>query len=258
MSVDFLGDERWRATAVRCAHDSLVAKVEQMQRALGLSQDPKTILDEIKKTLHADVRKQVGTFVWIETEGPAQAKPGGVTVLQALYEREGPAAFNQTDDEPPEYFVDAIQDFKITREGKTPTREVRKTARNAWRDDPGANRRIHESKPASQRKGFRSPYRGRPEKYDSDVVLAFAHAIARITGQPWISWTRGTGTPDHRGIPNHGSRGVVLDVLVAAVEWAMSVAWQSGPSGSTPPTVKAEGILRILKKARRSLTNSTD
>ena len=77
MFVDFLGDERSRATAVRRAHDLLVAKVEQMQRALGLSQDPKTILHEIKKTLHADVRKQVGTFVWIETEDPAQAKPGG-------------------------------------------------------------------------------------------------------------------------------------------------------------------------------------
>jgi hypothetical protein len=206
MFVDFLGDERSRATAVRRAHDSLVAKVEQMQRALGLSQDPKTILHEIKKTLHADVRKQVGTFVWIETEGPAQAKPGGVTVLQALYEREGAAAFNQTDDEPPKYFMDAIQDFMIADEGKTPTRKVRKTARNAWRDDPGANRRIREREAASQGEGFRSPYLGRPEKYDSDVVLAFAGAITRATGKPRISWTRGTGSPDHRGIQNHASR----------------------------------------------------
>jgi hypothetical protein len=41
-------------------------------------------------------------------------------------------------------------------------------------------------------------------------------------------------------------------VLVAAVEWAMCVAWQfSAPPGSRPPKVKAEGILRILKEAKR-------
>jgi hypothetical protein len=247
MFVDFLGDDRSRATAVRRAHDSLVAKVEQMQRALGLSQDPKTILHEIKKTLHADVRKQVGTFVWIETEGPAQAKPGGVTVLQALYEREGAAAFNQTDDEPPKYFMDAIQDFMIADEGKTPTRKVRKAARNAWRDDPGANRRIREREDQSPDQ-WRSPYRGQPERYDPRVVLAFATAIARAIDRPRITWTRGT--------EDHKSSGVILDVLVAAVHWAMCVAWV-GSAGSEPPKVKAEGLLKILK-GQAALTNSTD
>jgi hypothetical protein len=225
-----------------------------MRRDLELGQGTNAIVDEIKKTLHAEVRGQGGTFLWMEGGEFVEAKPGGLTVLQVLCERERGRVFNQADDKPPLYFVDAIQDFMITHDGRTPTRKVRKTARNAWRDDPGANRRIREREPASQGEGFQSPFLGRPEKYDSDVVLAFADAIARSIGRPRISWTRGTGTPDHRGIPNHASRGVVLDVLVAAVEWAMCVAWQcSAPSGSKPPTVKAEGILRILKKSQAAV-----
>src|SRR5262249_52694570 len=166
-----------------------------------------------------------------------------LTVMQVLCERERAKAFNQTNDEPPEYFVDAIQDFMIVRDGRTPTRKVRKTARNAWRDDPGANRRIRESESLSPGESFRSPYRGRPEKYDPAVVLAFEDTIAAAIGQPRISWTRGKGKLNHRDIPDHASRGVVLDALVAAVEWAMCVAWQcSAPPGSKPPKVKAEGI----------------
>jgi hypothetical protein len=229
-----------------------------MRRALKLSQGADGILEEIKKTLHAEVRKQVGPFVWIENEGPAQANPGGLTVLQVLCERERATAFNQTDDKPPEHFVEAIQDFMIARDGKTPTRKVRQTARNAWRDDPGAHRRIREREPLSPGEGFHSPYRARPEKYDPNVVLAFEDAIARAIDKPRISWTRGKYRLDQGYIPDHASRGVVLDVLVAAVEWAMCVAWQcNAPEGSKPPKVKAEGILRILK-TKRPLTNSTD
>jgi hypothetical protein len=217
-----------------------------MRRALDLDQDTKTILDEIEKTLHVEVRKHVGTFLWVQADELVPAKGGGLTVLQTLCERERATVFNQTNDEPPPYFVEAIQDFMIVRNGKTPTREIHKTARNAWRDDPGADRRIREREQSSPGDGFRSPYRGRPEKYDRDVVLAFADTVARIVGKLRISWTRGTG------IRNHTSRGEVLDVLVAAVEWATCIAWQvAGPSGSEPPRVKAEGILRIVKAKRR-------
>jgi hypothetical protein len=252
VSVEFLGDERWRAKVVQQVYDLLVARVEQMRSALKLSQESDALLQEIKKTLHTQVRGPRGTFAWIGTEGSVrEATSETLTVLQVLYERQTTTAFNQTDDEPPAYFVDAIQDFMIARNGKTPTRKVHSTARNAWRDDPGADSRIREEA-LSPSEGFHSPYRGRPEKYNPEVVLAFADAIGRAIGRSQISWTRGKGNLDHRDIPDHASRGVVLDVLVAAVEWAMCVAWQhAGPSGSKPPNVKAEGILRIVKTTRR-------
>ena len=256
MSAD-LNDDYWRATVLRRSHDALVASVEQMRRALKLPQEADAILEQIKKTLHAQVREQ-RTFVWMETEWSGQATSEALTVLQLLYERPPATAFNKTDDEVPDYFEDAIQDFMIAHDGKTPTRKVRKTARSAWRDDPGADRRIREREPLSPGEGFCSPHLGRPEKYDPDVVLAFEGVIARAIGKPKISWTRGKGNLDHRDIPDHASRGVVLDVLVAAVEWAMCVAWhQSAPTGSKPSKVMAEGILRILK-AKQPLTNSTD
>jgi hypothetical protein len=229
-----------------------------MRRALDLGQDTNAILDEIRKTLHVEVRKQVGTFLWVEAGELVPAKGGGLTVLQALCERERATVFNQTNDEPPPFFVEAIQDFMIVRNGRTSTRSVRKTARNAWRDDPGADRRIREREPLSPGEAFRSPYLGQPEKYDPGVILAFARAIARASGRPRIFWTCGKGKPNDRGIPDHANRGVMLDVLVAAVEWAMCVAWKcAAPSGSKPPKVKAEGILRIIK-ADAALTNSTD
>jgi hypothetical protein len=140
--LSVLGDEHWRATVVQRAYDSLVASVEQMRCALDLCQETNAILNEIKKTLHAQVRGQVGTFLWLEADEFVQAKPGGLTVLQVLCERERARVFNQTDDEPPPYFVDAIQDFMIARDGRTPARKVRKTARNAWKEDPGADRRV--------------------------------------------------------------------------------------------------------------------
>jgi hypothetical protein len=253
VSVEFLGDEHRRATVVQDAYDVLVAKVEQLRCALDLCEEGKAILDEIKGVLHAKVRAQAGTFVWMdmETDQVTPGESGGLTVLQVLYKRQTATPSNQTDDEAPEWFVDAIQDFMIVRDGRTPARKVRKTTRNAWKDDPGADRRIREE-PPSPGGDFRSPYRGQPEKYDPDVVLAFADGIARAIGRPRISWTRGTGTPDY------ASRGVVLDVLVAAVEWAMRLAWlHAGPPGTEPPKVKAGGIIGILK-AKRPLTKSTD
>jgi hypothetical protein len=237
----------------RRAHDALVTTVEQMRRAFDLCQETNAILNEIKNTLHAEVRGQADTFLWMEMGDEAgeiaPAKCGGLTVLQVLCERESATAFNQTDDKPPPYFVDAIQGFMVERDGRKSARKVRKTVRNAWRENPGAERRVREMErqPAAK---LRSPYRGRPEIYDPAVVLAFADAIARSTGRLRISWTRGT--------TDNKSRGEMLDVLVAAVEWGMCVAWQSfGGPGSQPPKVNAEGIIRILK-SQATLTKSTD
>src|SRR5262249_62347662 len=72
LPVDLSTDEHWRATLVQRAHDSLVASVEQMRRALKLSRGTDAILEEIKQTLHTQVRGQRVAFSWIETEGSVQ------------------------------------------------------------------------------------------------------------------------------------------------------------------------------------------
>jgi hypothetical protein len=219
-----------------------------MRRALDLGQDAKTILDEIEKTLHVEVREQVGTFNWIENEGPVQANPGGLTALQVLCEKERATAFNQTDDEAPDYFVHAIQDFMIAHNGKTPTRKVRETARSAWRENLAADRRIREREPISPGEGFRSPNRGRPEIYPPDVVWAFADAIARAAGcENFSIGHHGDATITDK---NKGG-GAMFRCLVAAVRWAMTVAWLAAARpGTAPPIIKPEGILTLIKRGR--------
>jgi hypothetical protein len=208
------------------AYASLVAAVEEMRRRLGLERDTTAIVNDIKKTMHLKV------------------PPHGLTVLQVLYERENENAFNQTAvQEFPtirQEFDHAIQDFMVVRDGRVSARKVRKIGRNTWKEDAGANRRIREME--DQSPAWRSPYRGQPERYDPRVVLAFATAIARAIDRPRITWTRGT--------EDHKSSGPTLDVLVAAVRWAMCVAWVSA-AGGEPPKVKAGGLLEILKANRR-------
>lgn len=212
------------------AYASLVAAVEEMRRRLGLKQDTTAIVNDIKKTMYVKV------------------PPHGLTVLQVLYGRENENAFNQTAvEEFPtirEEFEHAIRDFMIEWDGRVSARKVRKISRNTWKEDAGANRRVREREDQSPDQ-WRSPYRGRPERYDPRVVLAFATAITRAIDRPRITWTRGSGIEDHK------SRGDILDVLVAAVRWAMSVAWMISGAGGEPPNVKAEGLLEILKAKRR-------
>jgi hypothetical protein len=220
-----------RAAVVRGAHDSLVASIEEMRRCLGLDRDAAAILDEIKKTMHVEV------------------PPRGFPVIQVLADRERGDAFNQfAADEFPttrKEFEHGIRDLVVAREGqRVPARRVHKVARNAWKQDPGADRRTRamEQGPPDE---FRSPYRGRPELYDPEVVTAFEIAITDAAGKSRLSWTRGT--------EDNKSSGVMLDVLVAAVQWAMCVAWQcSAPPGSDAPKVKAEGILGIVKAKRKT------
>jgi len=236
-----------RTTILQNAEASLVAAVGEMQRALDLCQETNAILNEIKKTLHAEVRGQVGTFLWMEAGEFAPAKPGGLTVLQVLCERERATAFNQPDDEPPPYFVDAIQDFMIARDGRTPARKIRKTARNAWRENPGADRRVREMERQPPAK-FRPRYRGRPEIYDPGVVWAFADAITRVAGREHFS----TGHHGDEAITDKNQKGgPMLRVLVASIRWAMTNAWfGASPSGTEPPKVKPEGVLTVIKRGR--------
>jgi hypothetical protein len=219
------------AAVVRHANDSLIAAVEEARRCLGLNTDTATILDGIKKAMDVEV------------------PPYGLTVIQTLCERERQNAFNQAASNGfptiRREFEYAIQDFMIARDCHAPARQVHKIARNAWKEDPGADRRIREMEHQSPDQ-FSPPYRGRPELYDRGVVLAFESAVARAFGRSRVSWTR--GTKDN----TNTSHGVMLDVFVAAVRWAMCIAWQSSaPPGSKPPKVKAEGLLRIVKAQRR-------
>jgi hypothetical protein len=230
-----LGDEpSERAAVAQRAHDALVGAIEEMRRRLRLSQDTLAILNAIKQAMHVKV------------------PPHDFTVCQTLFEREGQNAFNSAAaNEFPilhQEFEQAIRDYMVAREGRAPARQLRKIARNAWRQDTGADRRIREMEHKSPDQ-WRSPYRGRPELYDRGVVHAFEGAVARAIGRSHISWTR---TEDNK------SDSAMLDVLVAAVQWAMCVAWQfAGQPGSKPVKVKAEGLLGIIKAAPPA-TNSTD
>jgi hypothetical protein len=201
-----------------------------MRQHLRLNRSTRAIVDDIKKTMHVNV------------------PPHGLTVFQALSEKEREKAFNQTAaDEFPKIrrqFTRAIREH-LTTAGKKriSARQVQNIARSAWKEDAAAVRRVREmqKRPPDQ---FRSPYRGQPERYDPEVVLAFENAIASAIRRPRISWTRGTN--------DNKSSGAILAVFVAAVQWATCVAWLcSAPPGTIPVKVKAEGLLRIVKDARR-------
>ena len=218
-----------RAAIAQRAEQSLVAAVAVMRHRLRLTRDTPALVNDIKQTMNVKV------------------PPHELTVLQVLWERERQGAFNQTAaDEFPEIrkeFELGIRDLMSGQKERAAARRVHNTARNAWKEDPAADRRIREMEklPSDQ---FRSPYRGQPEIYDRGVVLAFEKSIASAIGRSQISWTRGTN--------NNMSSGAILDVFVAAVQWATCVAWQcSAPPGGKPVKVRAEGVLRIIKGARR-------
>jgi hypothetical protein len=140
-------------------------------------------------------------------------------------------------------FDEAIQDFVIIREGKTPARVVRKIAANAWKQDSRADRRVRNAAPQDD---ISTAYKGRPEKYPPEVVWAFADAVARAAGREHFSM----GHHGDATLADEGG-GAMFQVLVAAVRWAMSAAWLcAAPPGTAPPTVKPEGILTLLKRGR--------
>src|SRR5262249_15657306 len=142
-------------------------------------------------------------------------------------------------------FGNAIQDFVVIRDGRTPARTTRKIADRAWKRDPAAERRVLRAGP---RDDTSTAYKGRPETYPPDVVGAFAEAIARAAGRKHFS------TGHHGDVTitdkNKGG-GPMLRVLVAAMRWAMMTAWQmAAPPGTTPPAVSPEGILSLVKRGR--------
>jgi hypothetical protein len=215
------------------AEQELIATIEDMRRRFCLSCTRDQLVTDIKATMHI------------------QLPPHNFEVIQVLCDRERAAkAFNQSASEVfpaaiRKGFDDAIQDFVIIRRGKTSARELRKIAGNAWKWDHAEDRRIRK---AAFGRTARSPRKGRPELYDPEVVAAFADAVARAAGRPKFS----IGHHGDEAITEKNKAGsVMLRVLVAAVRWSMTVAWQvSAPWESAPPIVKPEGLLSLIKRGR--------
>jgi len=219
-----------RAAHFQRTDQALIASVEEMRRRVSVARTREELVNDIKATMHVPL------------------PPHNFTVIQTLFEAERAKVFNQFAAQ--EFtllrrsFGEAIQDFLITRRGKTPARTARKIAANAWKWDAAADRRTRKK----ARQGGASLYKGRPEIYNADVVWAFADAIARAA------------VSEHFSIGHHGDAaiteentggGAMFRVLVAAVRWALTAAWLgAGPPGTPPPTVKPEGILTVIKRGR--------
>lgn len=221
-----------RAVMLRRADDSLTECAERMKQHYHLDRSCAEIIAEIKATMRLPVQ------------------PHGLTVFQTLYDREREKVFNdnaaKNNPKIREEFGYAIQDYVTVREGHAPaSRRTRKLADNAWKQDSAADRRIRENQQRSQ---WQSPYKGRPEVYDRDVVQKFADTIVGASAQKKFS------------IGHHGDKtitaktndgGPMFCVLVASIQWAMIAAWQAAaPFGVAPPRVKPEGILTVLKRRR--------
>jgi hypothetical protein len=212
-----------RAATFQRTCASLLAEVDHMRRSLGLNCTTEKIAKGIKETMHI------------------RLPPYGATVIDILYEHERERAFNQK----------AAETFPLERkkfednlaaaiEGKAPARKVRKLIEKAWKWDHAADRRVRE--------GSETPFRGRPEVYDRDVVWAFADAIAGAAGR------------EHFAVGHHGDDtltkeankgGPMFRLLVASVEWAMIAAWLgASPFGTPAPQAKPEGILTVIKRGR--------
>jgi hypothetical protein len=148
----------------------------------------------------------------------------------------------------PEFFENDVRDYLI-RNHQTPRRKARQIARNAWKEEPGADRRVRALKPSAANKDkILSAHRGRPDLYDPDVVWAFVDSIAETTGRKFS-----LGHHGNKAITDERMAGPMLAVLVAAVRWAMAMA----SAGFTPPLVKTEGILTLIKRGRpRPIKNS--
>ena len=231
MSETFEDSASQRAALVKHADETLIASVNEMNRRLHLTRPDGELVRDIKATMNVALPSY------------------GFTVIQTLCERERAKAFNQyaADGFPTirEDFGNAIQDFVIVREGRTPARKTRKIADNAWKWDHAADRRVRNSVRRGDR---RSLHKGRPEIYDPDVVWAFADAIAQAAGR------------EHFASGHHGDLtladenkvgGPMFRVLVAVLQWAMTMAWMmAAPRGTARPIVKPEGILTLIKRGR--------
>jgi hypothetical protein len=216
-----------RAIVLQNAGADLAAEVEQLRAKLFLSRSTAEIVSDIKQITETRVGSQ------------------GLTVLQVLCDREYAKNFNADAaamfPDVLEAFHDGIDDFARSKGGQEPPRKTRKFADNLWKQNPDADRRVRE--------GSTEPYRGRPQIYDPDVLLAIADHVARTAGRS--NFTTGhhgdTTLSDDKGSP-------LLRVLAATVRWVMVIAWQTcaRPGTPPPPIVKLEGIRSAINRTRTS------
>jgi hypothetical protein len=199
------------------ADASLESAVERTCLKLKLPAKPAEYLRAIKATMNRSVGRH------------------GLTVFQLLYldrDKYQPGLV-------PEFFENEICEF-LNRNYQTPRRKGLEVARNAWKEDPGADRRVRALERSSANKNkILSAHRGRPDIYDPHVVWAFADSIAEAAGRKFS-----VGHHGDNAITDERMAGPMLAVLVAAVRWAMTMA----EPGAAP--VKTEGILTLIKRGR--------
>ena len=201
-----------------CAETALKSSVERMCLKLKLRGEAAEYLQAIKATMNRSVGPHAPTVSQRLHFEPIKSKP----------------------DPMPEFFESEVRDFLI-RNHQTPRRKARQIARNAWREDSGADRRVRALKPSAANKNkILSAHRGRPDLYDPHVVWAFADSIAEATGRKFS-----VGHHGDKAITDERTAGPMLAVLIAAVRWAMAMS-----PVITPPLVKTEGILTLIKRRR--------
>ena len=201
-----------------CAEAALKSAVERMCLKLKLRDEAAEYLQAIKATMNR----------WVG--------PHALTVSQRLHLE----PIKSQPDLMPEFFESEVRDFLI-RNHQIRRRKARQIARNAWREDSGADRRVLALKPSAANKNkILSAHRGRPDLYDPHVVWAFADSIAEATGRKFS-----VGHHGDKAITDERMAGPMLAVLIAAVRWAMAMS-----PGITPPLVKTEGILTLIKRGR--------
>jgi len=213
-----------------CAEAALKSAVERMCLKLKLRGKAAEYLQAIKATMNRSVGPHAPTVSQRLHFEPIKSKP----------------------DPMPEFFESEVRDFLI-RNHQTPRRKARQIARNAWREDSGADRRVRALKPSAANKNkILSAHRGRPDLYDPHVVWAFADSIAEATGRKFS-----VGHHGDKAITDERMAGPMLAVLVAAMRWAMTLAWIG--AADAPPLVKTEGILTLIKRGRpRPIKNSLE
>jgi hypothetical protein len=171
--------------------------------------------------------------------------PHGFTVIQTLCQQNRTKVFNELG---AKVFPDNHSQFiatirkAVVDSGFASRRKAQRIAENAWSCNDAADRRT--------RAGDESPYRGRPEIYNPEVVKAIADAIAHAVGEERFRWYHGEKTTT---ITDSAQAGPMVDIVCCAVAWAMLVAWQaSAPPDTEPPKLKPEGILSILRRTTRT------
>jgi hypothetical protein len=148
-----------------------------------------------------------------------------------------------------ERFIEEVEDQIQKFDSRTPRRRARQIARNTLKLDPAAHRRIKDAK-AAGRSDFSQLYKGRPERHDSAVVLAFADTIKQLLDRQRFPHERQRNEDSEAVVTiTRENMGPALGTLVAAVEWAEWLAW-SGASSRLADTQEAQRSTQRRRKRK--------